>query len=183
MAAGGKWWMSNMSDDKISFDESGFSFNVGGLSSGKIAIIFAAISTIVGGLWAGFQVYQQFLTMQEVTATYAAMGDDFNKMKERQDSNERMIRMNLETTKYLSDNLAALSGSLGNSVMSARQTVDAVTARTQVSERETLQSQRAIINELRAQDLEQQRRIKEIQGELDAKIQRTLANPLAGRDE
>jgi len=67
--------------------------------------------------------------------------------------------------------------------MSARQTVDAVTARTQVSERETLQSQRAIINELRAQDLEQQRRIKEIQGELDAKIQRTLANPLAGRDE
>ena len=67
--------------------------------------------------------------------------------------------------------------------MSARQTVDAVTARTQVSERETLQSQRAIINELRAQDLEQQRRIKEIQTELDAKIQRTLANPLAGRDE
>jgi hypothetical protein len=91
--------------------------------------------------------------------------------------------MNLETTKYLSDNLSALSSSLGSSVMSARQTVDAVTARTQVSERETLQSQRAIINELRAQDLEQQRRVKELQNELDNKIQRTLANPLAGRDE
>ena len=80
MAVGSKWWMSSMSDDKISFDEGGFSFNVGGLSSGKIAIIFAAVSTIVGGLWAGFEVYQQFLTMKEVTATYAAMGDDFNKM-------------------------------------------------------------------------------------------------------
>lgn len=169
-------------EPKVSFDESGFSFNIGGLSSGKIAIIFAAISTIVGSLWAGFQVYQQFLTMQEVTATYASMGDDFNKMKERQDSNERMIKMNLETTKYLSDNLSALSSSLGSSVMSARQTVDAVTARTQVSERETLQSQRAIISELRSQDLEQQRRIKELQGDLDTKIQRTLANPLAGRE-
>lgn len=169
-------------DSKVSFDESGFSFNIGGLSSGKIAIIFAAISTVVGSLWAGFQVYQQFLTMQEVTATYASMGDDFNKMKERQDSNERMIKMNLETTKYLSDNLSALSSSLGSSVMSARQTVDAVTARTQVSERETLQSQRAIISELRSQDLEQQRRIKELQGDLDTKIQRTLANPLAGRE-
>ena len=169
-------------DPKVSFDESGFSFNVGGISSGKIAIIFAAISTVVGSLWAGFQVYQQFLTMQEVTSTYASMGDDFNKMKERQDSNERMIKMNWETTKYLSDNLAALSSSIGSSVMSTRQTVDAVTARTQVSERETLQSQRAIIQELRAQDVEQQRRVKELEKQLDERITKTLANPLAGRD-
>ena len=173
-----------MSDeqDKVSFDESGFSFNIGGLSSGKIAIIFAAISTVVGSLWAGFQVYQQFLTMQEVTATYASMGDEFNKMKERQDSNERMIKMNLETTKYLSDNLAALSSSVGSSVMSTRQSVDAVTARTQVSERETMQSQRAIISELRAQDVEQQRRIKELEKQVDDRITKTLANPLAERD-
>lgn len=168
-------------ESKVSFDESGFSFNIGGLSSGKIAIIFAAISTVVGSLWAGFQVYQQFLTMQEVTSTYASMGDEFNKMKERQDSNERMIKMNLETTKYLSDNLAALSSSVGSSVMSTRQTVDAVTARTQVSERETLQSQRAIIQELRAQDVEQQRRVKELEKQLDDRITKTLANPLAER--
>lgn len=173
-----------MSDeqDKVSFDENGFSFNLGGLSSGKIAIIFAAISTVVGSLWAGFQVYQQFLTMQEVTATYASMGDEFNKMKERQDSNERMIRMNLETTKYLSDSLASLSSSVGSSVMSARQTVDAVSARTQVSERETLQSQRAIIDALRAQDLDQQRRIKDLEKQVDERIAKTLANPLAGKD-
>jgi hypothetical protein len=169
-------------ESKVAFDESGFSFNIGGLSSGKIAIIFAAISTVVGSLWAGFQVYQQFLTMQEVTSTYASMGDEFNKMKERQDSNERMIRMNLETTKYLSDNLSALSSSVGSSVMSTRQTVDAVSARTQVSERETMQSQRAIIQELRAQDVEQQRRIKELEKQVDDRITKTLANPLAGRE-
>ncbi len=169
-------------DPKVSFDESGFSFNLGGLSSGKIAVIFAAVSTIVGSLWAGFQVYQQFLTMQEVTATYAAMGDEFTEMKAKQENNERLIRMNMETTKYLSDNLASLSSSLGSSVMSARQTVDAVTARTQVSERETLQSQRAIIQELRAQDLEQQRRVKELEAQVNDKITKTLANPLAERD-
>lgn len=110
------------------------------------------------------------------------MGDEFAQMKEKQDSNERMIRMNLETTKYLSDNLASLSASLGSGVMSARQSVDAVTARTQVSERETLQSQRAIINELRAQDTEQQRRIKDLEKEVNERITKTLANPLAERD-
>lgn len=170
-------------EPKVSFDESGFSFNLGGLSSGKIAIIFAAVSSVVGALWAGFQVYQQFLTMQEVTSTYASMGDDFNKMKERQDSNERLIKMNADTVKYLSDNLASLSSSLGSSVMSTRQTVDAVTARTQVSERETLQSQRAIIQELRAQDLDQQRRIKDLEKQVDDRITKTLANPLAERND
>jgi hypothetical protein len=162
----------------------GTSIEVGGIkfTGGKMMIVITALSTAAGSLWAGFEVYQQFLTMKEVTETYASMGDEFNKMKERQDSNERMIRMNLETTKYLSDNLAALSSSVGSSVMSTRQTVDAVTARTQVSERETLQSQRAIIQELRAQDLEQQRRVKELEAQVNDKITKTLANPLAERD-
>jgi len=162
----------------------GTSIEVGGIkfTGGKLFVVLTALSTAAGSLWAGFEVYQQFLTMKEVTETYASMGDDFNKMKERQDSNERMIKMNLETTKYLSDNLAALSSSVGSSVMSTRQTVDAVTARTQVSERETLQSQRAIIQELRAQDLEQQRRVKELEAQVNDKITKTLANPLAERD-
>lgn len=163
----------------------GTSIEVGGIkfTGGKLFVVLTALSTAAGSLWAGFEVYQQFLTMQEVTATYASMGDEFAQMKEKQESNERMIRMNLETTKYLSDNLASLSSSLGSSVMSARQTVDAVTARTQVSERETLQSQRAIIQELRAQDLEQQRRIKDLEKQVDERITKTLANPLAERDK
>lgn len=162
----------------------GTSVEIGGVkfTGGKLFVVLTALSTAAGSLWAGFEVYQQFLNMQEVTATYASMGDEFAQMKEKQDSNERMIRMNLETTKYLSDNLASLSASLGSGVMSARQSVDAVTARTQISERETLQSQRAIINELRAQDAEQQRRIKDLEKEVDERITKTLANPLAERD-
>jgi len=162
----------------------GTSVEFGGIkfTGGRLFAVITALSTAGGGLWAGFEVYQQFLTMKEVTETFASMGDEFTQMKEQQASNERMIRMNLETTKYLSDNLSSLSSSLGSSVMSARQTVDAVTARTQVSERETLQSQRAIIQELRSQDLEQQRRIKELEKQVDERITKTLANPLAERD-
>ena len=169
-----------MSDE----EKEGTSIEVGGIkfTGGKMMLVITALTTGAGSLWAGFEVYQQFLTMQEVTSTYASMGDEFAQMKEQQASNERMIRMNLETTKYLSDNLASLSSSLGSSVMSARQTVDAVTARTQVSERETLQSQRAIIQELRAQDLDQQRRVKELEAQVNDKITKTLANPLAERD-
>ena len=167
-----------MSDEKTSLEFGGMTF-----TGGKLFALITALSTAGGALWGGFEVYQQFLTMKEVTETYASMGDQFTKIQERQDSNERMIKMNLETTKYLSDNLASLSSSLGSGVMSARQTVDAVSARAQVSERETLQSQRVIISELRNQDLDQQRRIKDLEKQMDDKINKTLSNPLASKGD
>jgi hypothetical protein len=45
-----------------------------------------------------------------------------------------------------------------------------------------MQMQRAIIDQLREQDQEQQRRIKELEKQTDERIQKTLANPLAGKD-
>jgi hypothetical protein len=46
-----------------------------------------------------------------------------------------------------------------------------------------MQSQRAIIQELRAQDVEQQRRIKELEKQVDDRITKTLENPLNRRDD
>jgi hypothetical protein len=167
-------------DPKVAFDESGFSFNIGGLSSGKIAIIFAAISTIVGGLWAGFQVYQQFLTMKEVTAAYvppdlSGINSQISVLNERVTSVERLTKGNSEALNYL-------TGSISSSVGATRQTVDAVSSSVRNSDAQNMQMQRAIIDQLREQDREQQRRVKELEAETAARIQKTLANPLAGKD-
>jgi hypothetical protein len=167
-------------ESKVSFDEGGFSFNVGGLSSGKIAIIFAAITTVVGGLWGGFQVYQQFLTMQEVTAAYVApdlsgIEGRISVLDERVTSVERLTKGNSEALNYL-------TGSISSSVGATRQTVDAVSSSVRNSDAQNMSMQRAIIDQLREQDREQQRRIKELETETAARIQKTLANPLAGKD-
>jgi hypothetical protein len=167
-------------EPKVAFDESGFSFNIGGLSSGKIAIIFAAISTVIGGLWAGFQVYQQFLTMKEVTAAYvppdlSGINSQISVLNERVTSVERLTKGNSEALNYL-------TGSISSSVGATRQTVDAVSSSVRNSDAQNMQMQRAIIDQLREQDREQQRRIKELETETAARIQKTLANPLAGKD-
>jgi hypothetical protein len=167
-------------DPKVAFDESGFSFKIGGLSSGKIAIIFAAISTIVGGLWAGFQVYQQFLTMKEVTAAYvppdlSGIEGRISVLDERVTSVERLTKINSEALNYM-------TGSISSSVSGTRQTVDAVSSSVRSSDAQNMQMQRAIIDQLREQDQEQQRRIKELEKQTDERIQKTLANPLAGKD-
>lgn len=171
-----------MSDDepKVAFDESGFSFNIGGLSSGKIAIIFAAISTVVGALWAGFQVYQQFLTMKEVTAAYvppdlSGINGQISVLNERVTSVERLTKGNSEALNYL-------TSSITSSVSGTRQTVDAVSSSVRSSDAQNMQMQRAIIDQLRQQDQEQRLRIKELEKQTDERIQKTLANPLAGKD-
>lgn len=176
--------MPNTNDEKeepkVSFDESGFSFNIGGLSSGKIAIIFAAFSTILGGLWAGFQVYQQFLTMQEVTAAYvppdlSGIETRISVLDERVTSVERLTKGNSEALNYL-------TGSISSSVSGTRQTVDAVSSSVRSSDAQNMAMQRAVIDQLRQQDQEQQRRIKQLEAETNERIQKTLANPLAGKD-
>jgi hypothetical protein len=167
-------------EPKVAFDESGFSFNIGGLSSGKIAIIFAAFSTIIGGLWAGFQVYQQFLTMKEVTAAYVPpdlsdIESRISVLDERVTSVERLTKINSEALNYM-------TGSISSSVSGTRQTVDAVSSSVRNSDAQNMAMQRAIIDQLREQDKEQQRRIKELETETAARIQKTLANPLAGKE-
>ena len=176
--------MPNTSDEqeesKVAFDESGFSFNIGGLSSGKIAIIFAAISTVVGSLWAGFQVYQQFLTMQEVTAAYvppdlSGIEGRISVLDERVTSVERLTKGNSEALNYLTN-------SISSSVNGTRQTVDAVSSSVRASDAQNMAMQRAIIEQLRQQDKEQLARIKELETQTRDQIQKTLANPLAGKD-
>jgi hypothetical protein len=173
--------MSNTDEEpKVAFDESGFSFSIGKLSSGKIAIIFAALSTIIGGLWAGFQVYQQFLTMQEVTAAYvppdlSGIEGRISVLDERVTSVERLTKINSEALNYM-------TGSISSSVSGTRQTVDAVSSSVRNSDAQNMAMQRAIIDQLREQDKEQQRRIKELETQTAERIQKTLANPLAGKD-
>lgn len=171
---------SESDEPKVAFDEGGFSFSLGGLTSGKIAIIFAAISTVVGTLWAGFQVYQQFLTMKEVTAAYvppdlSGIESRISVLDERVTSVERLTKGNSEALNYL-------TGSISSSVSGTRQTVDAVSSSVRSSDAQNMAMQRAIIEQLRQQDQEQQRRVKELEKQTDERIQKTLANPLAGKD-
>ena len=171
---------SEKEDPQVAFDESGFSFKIGNLPSGKIAVIFAAVSTIVGSLWAGFQVYQQFLTMKEVTAAYvppdlSGIESRVSVLDERVTSVERLTKGNSEALNYL-------TGSISSSVSGTRQTVDAVSSSVRNSDAQNMAMQRALVEQLRQQDQEQQRRIKELESLTDDKIKRVLDNPLNGKD-
>ena len=173
--AGGK------KENTLGFNQKGkLEFNIGGLSSAKIGIIFAAGSTVLGAMWGGFQVYQQFLTMQRVTAAYvppdlSGINQRISVLEERATSVERLTKGNSEALNYLTN-------SISSSVSGTRQTVDAVASSVRNSEAQNMSMQRAMIEQLRQQDQEQQRRIKDLEASTDQKITKVLANPLAGKD-
>jgi hypothetical protein len=125
-------------------------------------------------------VYQQFLTMQEVTAAYvppdlSGIEGRISVLDERVTSVERLTKINSEALNYM-------TGSISSSVSGTRQTVDAVSSSVRNSDAQNMAMQRAIIDQLREQDKDQQRRIKELETETAARIQKTLANPLAGKE-
>ena len=166
--------------NSIGIGAKGLEFNIGGMSSGKIAMIAAGLSTILGGLWGGFQVYQQFLTMQKVTAAYvppdmSGINSRLSVLDERVTSVERLTKGNSEALNYL-------TGSINSSVGATRQTVDAVSTSVRSSDAQNMQMQRAMIDQLRQQDQDQQKRIKDLENQMNDRIQKTLANPLAGKD-
>ena len=169
---------ASVAANSVGFDKKGkLEFNIGGLSSAKLAMIFAAGSTVLGGLWAGFQVYQQFLTMQKVTAAYvppdlSGINSQISVLNERVTSVERLTKGNSEALNYL-------TGSIGSSINGTRQTVDAVSSTIRSSDTQNVAMQRQIIEQLRQQDQQQQQRLKDLEKWTDEKIKHVLANPLA----
>jgi predicted glycoside hydrolase/deacetylase ChbG (UPF0249 family) len=118
--------------------------------------------------------------MQEVTAAYvppdlSGIEGRISVLDERVTSVERLTKINSEALNYM-------TGSISSSVSGTRQTVDAVSSSVRNSDAQNMAMQRAIIDQLREQDKEQQRRIKELETQTAERIQKTLANPLAGKD-
>ena len=111
--SGGRGKAGGKKESSVGFDQKGkLEFNIGGLSSAKIGIIFAAGSTVLGALWGGFQVYQQFLTMQRVTAAYvppdlSGITQRISVLDERVTSVERLTKGNSEALNYLTSSISS----------------------------------------------------------------------------
>jgi DNA anti-recombination protein RmuC len=104
---------------------------------------------------------------------------------ERMTSVERLAKLNSESLGYVTDNVT-------RNVNSAVQAVQAVDSRTRAIDQASTQTSQSVLNAIRAQDRETQqrlddlkdaneKRLKELETGVDLKIQKTLANPLAGQ--
>lgn len=163
--------------------QEGTSIEIGGVkfTGGKVFAILTALSAAVGTLYGGFEVYKDYMDMKQQIQQYVA--PDLSKydtalgvMNQRMENTERLTRSNSEMLGYMSDGLQ-------RSVAGAMRSVDVMDSRTRENDRAMIQSSKDLADQIRAFDRENQQRMKSLETNTDEKIQKTLANPLASRDD
>lgn len=161
----------------------GTSIEIGGVkfTGGKVFAILTALSAAVGTLYGGFEVYKDYMDMKKQIQEYVA--PDLSKydtalgvLNQRMENTERLTRSNSEMLGYMSDGLQ-------RSVAGAMRSVDVMDSRTRENDRATMQASKELAQQLREFDRENQQRMKSLEAATDDKIQKTLANPLAARDD
>ena len=137
--------------------------SVGGyeFTPAKLMVAFTLASSLVGGLYGCFQVYNDYMGMKDKIAKYVA--PDLTEFDKRLSVIEQNSQKQVDYT-------AEIKNDLKTDIRRLSDVVDGVERSTKQSQRETQQDVR---------DTQQQ--IKQVQKEVDAKIQKAMDNPLAGK--
>jgi len=151
--------------------------SVGGVSFkgfGKISALFIVASTIISGGWFGFQLWDQWLDLNERMATYeepdlSGFDKRIDLVQQQVDMLQGEISMVLEEIQLVSSVAESLKTDLKSDITQLEK--DSRYTESLVNEmKNTLRDELRIFEQS----------IKDLEGELELKINKALANPLAG---
>ena len=146
--------------------------SIGGYSftPAKIMIAGTILSTVLGGLYGAFQVYNDYMDMKDKITHYVA--PDLSEFDKRLEVITQKAESAQEYTNQIKNDLKSDIRRLEN-------TVETVERGAKQSQRETDISVKEVQTELRQTRKELDISIKETNANVDKKIQRALDNPLA----
>ena len=156
-----------MSDDgKTEVEFAGVKFR-----GGKIFVIITALSTLGGGLYAGFEFYKEYMNMKEKIEKYVAPDlSGFDKriavMESRMNEEIDLFKEEMDVLK---DEVKLISGVNRDMKVDMKQDVRRIEKIVEDTERRVKEDSR-----------EFSRDMKDLKRELDEKIKKALNNPLAG---
>ena len=173
-----------MSDDgKTEVEFAGVKFR-----GGKIFVIITALSTLGGGLYAGFEFWKDYMDMKEKIESYVA--PDLSGFDKRIDLVQQEVEMMqsemsmiLEEVGLVADVAKELKNDLKGDVRRIETIVEDVETRVKEDSRENERDLKATIDSIESdmETLEDKLNtsMKELQESIDKQIKTTLANPLA----
>ena len=165
---------------------------------GKIFLILTALTTAGGGLWGGFEFYNDYLNMKEQIQNYVAPDlSEFDKnialTKEEMSSKTELLQteidmlmgemeMMMQEIRLVSDVANELKNDLRQDVRRVEKIVNDVEQQTKEDSRDSAQELKTTIKDIEDDMKKLEADIKEAQAELeekiDKRIKRALENPL-----
>ena len=143
----------------------------------KLMVAATIVSSTLGGLYGAFEVYKDYQSMKKRIAEYVApdLSDLNKKMEITMQNSEKSVQYTQDIKNDLKGDIRRLEGVVDSVERSAKQ-----------SQREADQSVQAVRNEIqavraevRANTREQEQALRQLNKEVDNKIQKALDNPLA----
>jgi uncharacterized protein YoxC len=145
---------------------------VGGYSftPAKLVVAFTIASSVIGGLYGCFQVYNDYMSMKDKIAKYVT--PDLSEFDKRLAVLEQNSQKQVDATDVIKNDLKG-------DIRRLSDVVDNVERSSKQSQRDTDQSVRDVQQELRRNTKDNEQAIKQVQRDVDVKIQKALDNPLA----
>ena len=148
---------------------------------GKMVAVAMGLSTLVGGLYGGFEVYKDYMDMKEMIQSYVA--PDLSGFQEQLSVIEQKMANTEDSVIQATDYARTIKNDLKDDVTRIEQLVDRLEDDMRESENEVREMIDAADERFdRKRDAlygETDRKIKEVDDRLSAKIQEALDNPLA----
>jgi uncharacterized protein YoxC len=138
----------------------------------KLMVAFTIVSSTLGGLYGCFEVYKDYQSMKKRISEYVA--PDLSVFDKR-------LAVIEENSQKATDYTRDIKNDLKSDVRRLETVVEGVERSAKQTARETDQQVREVQQELRRNSKETDQAIKQVQRETDAKIQKALDNPLAGK--
>tara|TARA_Y100001937_G_C7124300_1_gene334149 strand:- start:802 stop:1290 length:489 start_codon:yes stop_codon:yes gene_type:complete len=144
---------------------------------GKIFVILTALTTLGGGLWAGFEFYKDYLNMKEKVETYVSPDlSDYDKRIDlsiqKIDMLESEMKIILDEVTLVSDVAKDMKNDLKTDVRRIENIVEDVEQRVKEDSRENAKDLKFAIKEVKE-------KMQDLENRVDDKIQKALENPLA----
>ena len=166
-----------MSDDgKTEVEFAGVKFR-----GGKIFVIITALSTLGGGLYAGFEFWKDYMDMKEKIETYVAPDlSGFDKriaiMESRMNEEVDLFK---EEMNVLKNEVKLIAGVNRDMKVDMKQDVRRIEKIVEDTEQRVKEDSREFSTTIRSLEKETDTRLKTMEKELDLKIKKALNNPLS----
>lgn len=151
----------------------------GGVSfkGGRIVVIITALSTLIGALWGGFEVYNRYLSMEKKINSYTAPDlSGFDKRLDLIQLETEMLQsemtMILEEVELVADVAKELKNDLKADVRRIETIVEDVEQRVKQDARDNSKDLKETVNELKEE-------MQKLEEKIDKRIKLALENPLS----
>ena len=148
---------------------------------GKIFVIVTALSTLSGGLYAGFEFWKDYMDMKEKIETYVAPDlSGFDKriaiMESRMNEEVDLFK---EEMNVLKNEVKLIAGVNRDMKVDMKQDVRRIEKIVEDTEQRVKEDSREFSTAIRSLEKETDTRLKTMEKDLDLKVKKALNNPLS----